>query len=79
MIIRDPDTLKGAKVNAERELEVRAIVESELEHSSISGLAYSWDSTELDIDAGDTMLFVKNLSDTPLILDSVMINGSNVI
>jgi len=79
MIIRDPDTLKGAKVNIEGELEVRSIRETELEHASSKGSAYSWDSTELDIDAGDTMLFVKNTSDIPLILDVAIFNGSNVI
>lgn len=68
-----------AAVNAENELVVRAIVETELEHASISGNAYSWDSTELDIVAGETMLFVKNTGATPLILDRLIINGSNVI
>lgn len=68
-----------AEVNAEQELVVRAIIETELEHASIHGTAYSWDSLELNIDTGDTMLFVKNLSSTPLILDRIMFNGSNVI
>ncbi|KKN35533.1 hypothetical protein LCGC14_0782670 [marine sediment metagenome] len=68
-----------AEVNSEQELVVRAIVETELEHSSASGTAYSWDSTELDIDTGDTMLFVKNTGDVPLILDRAEFNGSNVI
>ena len=68
-----------AEVNEAQELVVRSIVETELEHASISGKAYSWDSLELDIDAGDTMLFVKNLGSTPLILDTASFNGSNVI
>jgi len=79
MIIRDPDTLKGAKVNVEGELEVRSIRETELEHASNQGAAYSWDSTELDIVAGETMLYVQNTSDIPLILDTCAFNGSNVI
>lgn len=68
-----------AEVNEEQELVVRSIVESELEHASSLGNAYTWDSTELDIDAGDTMLYVRNDSDTPLICDRLEINGSNVI
>ncbi len=58
---------------------VRAIVEEEIEHASVKGTAYSWDSTELDIAADGTMLYLKNNSDTTLILDRVTINGSNVI
>lgn len=69
-----------SEVNAEQQLVVRAIGEEEIEHASaILGSAYSWDSTELDIDTGDTMLFVKNTSDVPLVLDRAILNGSNVI
>ena len=68
-----------AEVNDQQQLVTRAIGESEIEHASAEGNAYSWDSLELDIDIGDTMLFVKNLSDTPLILDRLVFNGSNVI
>lgn len=68
-----------AEVNSENELVVRSIVESELEHASVHGRAYSWDSGERDIDAGDTMLFVKNTNTTQLILDRLIVNGSNVI
>lgn len=67
-----------AEVNNEQELVTRAIQESELEHASIGGAAYSWYSGARDIDTGDTMLFVKNTSDTPLILDRMDIIGSNV-
>lgn len=73
------DALYPAKVTSEGQLVVRSINEAELEHASILGNAYSWDSTELDIDTGDTMLFVKNEGSTPLILDRLVINGSNVI
>ena len=66
-------------VNAQNEAVTRSIVETELEHASAKGTAYSWDSAELDIDAGDTMLFVKNLGSTQLILDRLIVNGSNVI
>ncbi len=66
-------------VNEEGQGVVRAIVEPELEHASSEGQAFSWDSLELDIDTGDTMLFVKNTGNTPLVLDRLIINGSNVI
>lgn len=79
MRITDGNSSVAAEVNAENQLVVRAITESEIEHASINGEAYSWDSLELNIDAGDTILFVKNLGDTPLILDRLVINGSNVI
>lgn len=67
------------EVNDEFELVTRSVNESELEHASSLGKAYSWDSGERDIDAGDTMLFVKNTGDEPLILDRVIIGGSNVV
>lgn len=68
-----------AEVNPENELVVRAITEPELEHASASGDAYSWDSTELNLSAGETFLYVRNDGDTPLILDRIDFNGSNVI
>ncbi len=80
MIIED-GTGRGfkAEVNDEFELVTRAITEEEIVHASGEGNSFSWDSTELDIAANGTMLFVKNLDSTPLILDRVTINGSNVI
>jgi len=68
-----------AEVNDEQELVVRSIVESEIEHASAEGNAFTWNSNILDIDAGDTMLFVKNEGDIPLVLDRLIINGTNVI
>jgi hypothetical protein len=79
MIIRDPQTGDGAQVNSEFELVTRSIIESELEHASIQGKAYSWSSGTRDIDAGDTMLFIKNTGDMPLVLDLLNLSGSNVI
>lgn len=79
MIIRDPKTGQGLSVNEQGQGIVRAITESEIEHASNAGRAYSWDSLDLDIDVGDTLLFVKNTGDTPLILDRLVINGSNVL
>ena len=41
------------------ELEVRAIIESELEHASAKGSAYCWTSADTDIDAGDTVCLLR--------------------
>jgi len=70
----------GAEVNSENQLVVRSISAEEIQHASgVLGTAYSWTSAATSIDAGDTRLFVKNLSDTPLVLDRATINGSNVV
>ena len=61
------------------ELEVRAIVESELEHASARGDAYAWRSANTDIDAGDTRLFIKNTSDKYLILSYAIFTPANVV
>lgn len=71
-------TTKQIKASQDAELVTRAINEAEIEHASGTGLAFSWDSGERDIDAGDTMLFVKNTSDRLLVLDRCIIVGSNV-
>jgi len=69
-----------AEVNEEQELVVRSIVEAEIEHASARlGSAYTWDSKAINIDVGDTMLFVKNEGDIPLVLDRLILNGSNVL
>ena len=68
-----------AEVNAENQLIIKAISESELEYESeVNGLAYSWASDIVDVAAGnDTVLLVKNLSDKPLHILSIFIaNGS---
>jgi len=70
---------RRVEVNSANELNVRAMTETALERASREGRAFTWDSTEQDIDAGDTMLFVKNTSTTPLRLSRAEINGSNVI
>jgi len=80
MIIEDgTGTGNKAEVTPANHLAVQAITESAVAHASKSGDSYSWDSTELDIDVNDTMLFVKNLSATTLEIDRIIINGSNVI
>jgi len=70
---------KPADVNDENELIVRAIVESELEHSSgKNGQAFSWVSADSDINAGDTRLFIKNTGTLPLILDRITVLPADV-
>lgn len=77
-IIRDPNSGVGAKVNEEGELITRAIAEPEIEHASSLGNAYCWFAPTINVDVGDTLLFIKNLSDTPLILDRMNIIPGNV-
>lgn len=78
-IIEDGNSGVTAEVNEENQLVTRAINESELEHASAKlGTAFSWDSTDLNIDIGDTLLLVKNVGDVLLVLDRLVINGSNV-
>ena len=67
------------KATEDGELEVRAIVETELEHASANGRAYAFRSANTDIDAGDTRLFVKNTSDKFLVFSFVEGNPANVV
>ena len=67
------------KATQDGELEVRAIVETELEHASSSGRAYAFRSANTDIDAGDTRLFIKNTSDKFLKLSYAIFGPSNVV
>ena len=67
-----------AEVNAEQQLVVRAITLSEIEHESEDhGLSYTWTSGNRDIDAADTLLLLKNTSDTELHIDSVILSSGN--
>ncbi len=67
-----------AAVNTEQQLAVAAVTQSELEHESEeNGTAYNWSSDLVDIDANDTVLLVKNTSDTPLHIECIKIaNGA---
>ena len=67
------------KATQDGELEVRAIVETELEHASANGRAYAWRSANTDIDAGDTRLFIKNTSDKFLVLSYGVFEPANVV
>jgi|TARA_R100001530_G_scaffold125327_1_gene93811 hypothetical protein len=69
----------GNRVESNDAGELFVVTESPLVKASRQGKAYSWDSGTRDIDANDTILFVKNLNDAPLFLDQIVINGSNVI
>ena len=60
------------------ELEVRAIVESELEHASSTGKSFCWTSADTDIDAGDTRLLIKNTGDKFLVLSRSIFTSGNV-
>lgn len=67
------------KATQDGELEVRAITESLLEHASSRGEAYSFRSTNTDIDAGDTRLFIKNTSDKFLVFSYAIFDPANVV
>lgn len=65
------------KVNNKGELVTKAINESSFESSSEEGKSFNWSSGIIDIDAGDTVLLLKNTSDIPLHVESITIwNGS---
>ena len=68
-----------AQVNKEFQLVVAAVVSSELEHESEeNGAGYNWNSKKLDLAIGETILLVKNTSDTPLHIECVKIsNGAS--
>jgi hypothetical protein len=66
----------AAEVNADNQLVVKAVVESEIEFESrTDGQGYSWVSGTYDPDAGDTILLVKNTSTTKvLLIDKIYIS-----
>ena len=66
------------KATEDGELEVRAITETELEHASAKGGSFVWTSTDTDIAAGDTRLFIKNTGDKFLVLSRAYFTSSNV-
>lgn len=80
-----PQTIKDgtgkgfeARVNAENQLEAHSVTELEIVHASLDGNAFVWTSGTQDIDATDTMLFIKNTGDIPLNLSQMDVIGSNV-
>lgn len=77
MVTRDAQTMIGMKVDEEGAGVVRAIVETELEHTSqINEDAFSYTSVVYDPSAGDTIIFIRNDHKTlPLHGVSVKINN----
>lgn len=67
-----------AQVNDENQLITSAVTQGEIEHESEeNGAAYNWSSNSISIDAADTILLVKNTSDTPLHIEYLKVtNGS---
>lgn len=68
-----------ANVNSRYELKTAAATSPSLVAAAHESLGFAWDSGERDIDAGDTMLFIKNLDEDDLIIDKIIVNGGNVI
>jgi len=75
-------TRNGVEINllADKDgfTQTRAVTQLEMEHSSARGLAFVWTSTDSDIDAGDTRLFIKNTGDKFLKLSYALFTSSNV-
>ena len=68
----------AAGVTPQNELKALTRSKTGIEAAALRGDAFVWNSIEADIDAGDTMLFVRNDSIRPLHLDRLEICGSNV-
>jgi len=80
MIIEDgKGTGKKAQVNSENQLIVSSVGQSELEHESEeNGAGYNWSTNSLDLAINETLLLLKNTSDTPLHIECVKIsNGAS--
>ena len=63
---------------ADGRLPVDSVALTALAQASKERRAYSWTNVTADIDAGDTLLFVKNLSPKTLVIDKIFIGASNV-
>ena len=76
---KDPDTanINEQGVNSSGQALTFSVGITEFEDASKSAKAFNWSSGIIDIDAGDTVLLVKNTSSEPLKIESVTIwNGS---
>lgn len=70
-VIRGSDSSRGVKVNKEGFLNVQAVVESDLEHASESGLAFIWTS-EYRATNEDEIIYIQNTdSDKALLLEMI--------
>ena len=76
--IVDPQSQLGAGVSSEG-LETDSVILSRWAYFARKGTAWTVDSATIDIDATDTMLFVKNTGAKIVYLDWAIINGSNAI
>ena len=76
----DPDGggINEQKVKKSGEALVAAVTEGLFEKSSEEGKSFNWSSKIIDIDAGDTVLLLKNTSDIPLHIESIAINNGSV-
>jgi hypothetical protein len=76
-VIRDGDTMKGARVTDENKVRTYTTVESEISfESETNGRAYSW-TASADIDATDSILWLRNDSTTEnLIIDFISISSN---
>jgi len=64
------------KVNKDGQALVFAVTQNELEHESEhSGAGYVWATNSLDLDVGETLLLVKNTSDSHLHIECVKISN----
>jgi hypothetical protein len=64
-------------VDSEFRAKTAATTKTALEYWSGKGQAYSWNSLDLDIDATDTLLLVKNDSSSSLYIDYMIIEAGN--
>jgi len=80
MVLEDgAGTGTKAQVNAEKQLSVAAVTQKELEHESEeNGTAFNWCSDTVNLTANDTILLVKNDSDTALHIECIKINNGSV-
>lgn len=66
---------RKAAVDTGFRLTVKAITEPEIEQASEDGQAYVWATDLVNIDADDTVILVKNTSDTNLHIEAVAISN----
>lgn len=78
MFLEDPFTGVRNRITSKGQFLVLAITEPEIEFvSENDGQAYMWNSQDQDIDAGDTMLLLKNTSDTILHITRIIMSAGN--
>lgn len=65
-------------VDSEFRGKTAATTKTALDYWAGKGRAYSWNSLDIDIDAADTLLLVKNDSSASLYIDYMIISAGNV-